>query len=438
MVCCSGFEAGGKVRITLLGGKINWENFSMQKGRLLHHTNKFNFMTALLKSAVAILLVSAFAGASFISSKKHSSTIVPSVSPTVMPNAQAAAPKIQAAILLDVSNSMDGLIEQAKAQLWNMVSVMGKAKCNGAAPQIEIALYEYGSPRNDAKKGYVKQLSPFTTDLDSLSKLLFGLTTDGGDEYCGQVIYTALDNLAWEAPGQHYKVIFIAGNEDFLQGSVHFTKACELAKQKGILVNTIYCGDRLQGIREHWNLGTECGDGSFTTINQNAKEEDIPTPYDSSLVVLNTQLNNTYIGYGSRGVYGYSAQASVDAMNFSTNKPAALKRIAVKGKKELYNNKSWDMVDAAADDGTFVEKLDTKTLPDSLKNKSKAELQELIKAKKEERTAVQNQIASLSAQRETYLAAERKRRAGAAVQTLETETEKLIRTQAKKFNMMIE
>ena len=37
-------------------------------------------------------------------------------------------PKIQAAILLDVSNSMDGLIAQAKAQLWNMVSVMGKNK----------------------------------------------------------------------------------------------------------------------------------------------------------------------------------------------------------------------------------------------------------------------------------------------------------------------
>ena len=47
--------------------------------------------------------------------------------------------KIQAAILLDVSNSMDGLIEQAKAQLWTMVNVMGKAKCNGETPQIEIA-----------------------------------------------------------------------------------------------------------------------------------------------------------------------------------------------------------------------------------------------------------------------------------------------------------
>src|SRR6188472_661832 len=77
-------------------------------------------------------------------------------------------PKIQVAILLDVSNSMDGLIEQAKAQLWNMVSVMGKAKCDNQAPQIEIALYEYGRPTNDVKAGYVKQLSGFTTDLDKL------------------------------------------------------------------------------------------------------------------------------------------------------------------------------------------------------------------------------------------------------------------------------
>ncbi|HEY5771312.1 MAG TPA: hypothetical protein VIS75_01740, partial [Chitinophagaceae bacterium] len=40
--------------------------------------------------------------------------------------AEKFAPKIQAAILLDVSNSMDGLIGQAKNQLWNMVSVLSK------------------------------------------------------------------------------------------------------------------------------------------------------------------------------------------------------------------------------------------------------------------------------------------------------------------------
>ncbi len=203
--------------------------------------------------------------------------------------------KIQAAILLDVSNSMDGLIEQAKAQLWNMVSTMGKVECsNNMAPKIEIALYEYGRSSNDVKAGYVKKINGFISDLDSLSQNLFKLSTNGGDEYCGHVILSSLNELNWDPAPNNYKVIFIAGNEDFLQGDIHYTKSCKEAKSKGVIVNTIYCGDRMQGISEHWNLNAECGTGSFTNINQDAKMEDIPTPYDSLLFTYNEKLNGTY------------------------------------------------------------------------------------------------------------------------------------------------
>jgi len=249
-------------------------------------------MSLLLKPTV--IAVSLFAAISLLTEqpveKKATTLIVPKTN---------TAPKIQAAILLDVSNSMDGLIEQAKAQLWNMVSVMGKAKCNDATPEIEIALYEYGRSNNDVKAGYVKQVSGFTTDLDKLSQQLFNLTTNGGDEYCGQVIYTSLKDLVWDSASTNYKVIFIAGNEDFLQGNLLYTKACNEAKKKGVIVNTIYCGDRMQGIREHWNLSAECGNGSFTNINQDAKIEDIPTPYDSTILALNDKLNGTYLTFGA-------------------------------------------------------------------------------------------------------------------------------------------
>lgn len=53
--------------------------------------------------------------------------------------------KIQVALLLDTSSSMDGLIEQAKSRLWNIVNTLTTLKYNGKAPQIEIALYEYGN-----------------------------------------------------------------------------------------------------------------------------------------------------------------------------------------------------------------------------------------------------------------------------------------------------
>ena len=351
-----------------------------------------------------------------------------------------AGPKIQAAILLDVSGSMDGLIEQAKAQLWNMVSTMGKAKCDGGiAPKIEIALYEYGRTTNDKAAGYVKQLSAFSSDLDMLSQKLFSLTTNGGDEYCGQVIFTSLNELKWDASPESYKVIFIAGNEDFLQGNLLYTKACDEAKKKGVIVNTIYCGDRMQGIREHWNLNTECGNGSFTVINQNEKIDDIPTPYDSIIFSLNEKLNGTYVAYNSAGFAAMETQASVDQMNYKASKGAALKRASVKSNSKLYYNSSWDLVDAAKDDEKFVDKLDRKTLPDSLKNKTTEEIKVIVKEKGTQRAGIQKQIGEANTQREAFIAAEKARNAVKNnVATLETEVEKIIKEQARRYKMKID
>jgi hypothetical protein len=348
--------------------------------------------------------------------------------------------KIQAAILLDVSNSMDGLIEQAKAQLWTMVNVMGKAKCNGETPKIEIALYEYGRDNNDLRKGYVKQIAPFTSDLDNLSQKLFQLTTNGGEEYCGYVIHTSLNELNWDTTSSNYKVIFISGNEDFLQGNISYTLACKEAKNKGVIVNTIYCGDRLQGIKEHWNLLGECGNGSFTNINSDAKPEDIPTPYDSTLITLNNKLNGTYIYYGATGRGKKELQGSMDEANLSVNKYAGVNRAVSKASPQTYNNSSWDLVDAKNDDKNILDKIDLKTLPDSLKNKNKQQLEVIVNQKSNERSGIQKEIQDISKKRETYIAAEKikKAKAGNNSKTLESEVEKIIREQATRFNMKIE
>jgi hypothetical protein len=279
-----------------------------------------------------------------------------------------------------------------------------------------------------------------TTDLDSLSQTLFNLKTDGGDEYCGQVIYSSLSNLNWDTAKSSYKVIFIAGNEDFLQGSLSYSKACAAANQKGVIVNTIYCGDRMQGIREHWNLAGECGNGSFTNINQDAAMEDISTPYDSVLFSLNDQLNNTYIAYGYAGNSKLAKQQEVDKMNYSMNKSAAAKRVAVKGKKDLYNNAGWDLVDAVEKDSLVTAKIDMKTLPESLQKKSRAEIAGFVKEKNRQRGNIQKEISATNANREIYIAAEKKKLVNDSgkISTLETEIEKIIKKQAIRFNMVIE
>ena len=388
-------------------------------------------MNLIIKPAIALL--SSYLVLNFSSTTDHKTEIE-------TPGKIKSSSKIQAAILLDVSNSMDGLIEQAKAQLWTMVNTMGKAKCNGETPQIEIALYEYGRDNNDLRKGYVKQIMPFTSDLDDLSQKLFQLTTNGGQEYCGYVIHTSLNELKWDTTSSNYKVIFISGNEDFLQGNISYTLACNEAKKKGVIVNTIYCGDRLQGIKEHWNLLGECGNGSFTIINSDAKPEDIPTPYDSTLITLNNKLNGTYIYYGAAGRGKKELQGKMDAANSSINDYASVNRAVSKASPKTYNNSTWDLVDAKQDDQKILEKVDVKTLPDSLQKKNKAELEAIITQKGNERSSIQKQILDINKKRESFIAEQKikKAKAGNNSKTLESEVEKIIREQAIRFNMKIE
>ena len=52
---------------------------------------------------------------------------------------------VQVAILFDTSNSMDGLIDQAKARIWGIINEVNTLRYNGQVPRIEIALYEYGT-----------------------------------------------------------------------------------------------------------------------------------------------------------------------------------------------------------------------------------------------------------------------------------------------------
>ena len=403
----------------------------MQTKNSLHLIENFFAMNLLFKPAIAFF--SSYLVLGFSTPSNHQTGIE-------TPEKIKSSPKIQAAILLDVSNSMDGLIEQAKAQLWTMVNVMGKAKCNGETPQIEIALYEYGRDNNDLRKGYVKKITPFTSDLDDLSQKLFQLTTNGGEEYCGYVIHTSLNELKWDTASSNYKVIFISGNEDFLQGNISYTLACTEAKKKGVIVNTIYCGDRLQGIKEHWNLLGECGNGSFTNINSDAKPEDIPTPYDSTLITLNYKLNGTYIYYGADGRGKKQLQGSMDVANSSVNSYVGVNRAVSKASSKTYNNSGWDLVDAKEADTKALDKIDYKTLPDSLQKKNKAELEAIIDQKSTERAGIQKEILDINKKREEFIAEERikKAKAGNNSQTLESEVERIIRQQATRFNMKIE
>jgi len=198
--------------------------------------------------------------------------------------------RIQVALLLDTSNSMDGLIAQAKSQLWTLVNELSEGEKNGAAPAIELALYEYGNDTISISKGYVRQVLPLTTDLDAVSEKLFALTTDGGQEYAGQVMMTALDELEWSETQDDLKLMIIAGNEPFTQGPINYESACARAQRGGVIIDTIHCGSEQQGIEGKWKAGADCGGGIYMVINQDEESVHVASPYDDEILRLNQPI----------------------------------------------------------------------------------------------------------------------------------------------------
>lgn len=322
-------------------------------------------------------------------------------------NIQNTDVKIQIAILLDTSSSMDGLIDQAKSQLWKIVNELSRSQYLKEIPTLEIALYEYGNDHLSNSSGFIRQVSDLTTDLDKISEDLFSLKTYGGSEYCGKVIKNAMDELDWSKSDNDLRFIFIAGNEEFTQGNVNYKTVSEYAKDKNIIVNTIFCGDYEEGIRISWKDGAEISGGKYMNINHNMKIAYIETPYDSIIVALNSKLNSTYISYGSTGKEKKARQEVQDA-NAATYGGSNSAERAVSKSSVAYDNSEWDLVDAVKEDAEIIEDIDDDELPVELQGKTTEEITLYVAEKQAEREEIQKQIIETNTKRETYIAEQKK------------------------------
>ncbi|MGX1928789.1 vWA domain-containing protein [Flagellimonas sp. 2504JD4-2] len=379
----------------------------------------------LIGLALATLTIGSIYGCN-IKERHHFNTALVTKSIVEKPSKQY----VKIALLLDTSNSMDGLINQAKAQLWDIVNEFTHAKCgNATRPLLQIALYEYGNDNLSSNEGYIRQVIGFSNDLDEISEKLFSLTTNGGEEYCGQVIQTSLKQLDWGKNPDDLKMIFIAGNEPFTQGKLDYQDAAYNAKEKDVIVNTIFCGNYNQGISTKWKNGATMTGGEYMAIDHNRQVVHIDTPYDDIIIKLNGQLNGTYISYGSLGRQKKAVQAMQDSNAVELEEAVAVKR-AVSKSSRLYKNSGWDLVDAVEDDEEVVSKLKEEDLPAELKGKSKTEIKAYIASKKIEREKIQKQIQELNQKREAYIAKNQKEEAG----ELENAMLSAIKAQASKKN----
>ncbi len=381
-------------------------------------------MKTLFKSFLLITLLVGFITCN-ANNKNDNTNLAVNISKLDNPNKQF----IKVALLLDTSNSMDGLIDQAKAQLWGIINELSYAKCNNERPNLQIALYEYGNDGLNSSEGYIRQVLQFSEDLDEISKELFSLTTNGGSEFCGQVIQTSLNQLNWGNNPDDLKLIFIAGNEPFTQGRINYKDAAINANEKDITINTIFCGDYNQGISTFWKDGASLTNGDYLSINHNQATVYVASPYDDAILILNKKLNKTYVAYGQRGKEKIALQEVMDSEAKSYSNANAVGRTISKS-SHLYKNSKWDLVDAVENEEVVVENLKKTELPKELKGKSADEIKVYINKKSAERASIQKQIQYLNTKRRQYISEQQKENSNG----LENAMIKAIKTQAKKKN----
>jgi hypothetical protein len=342
--------------------------------------------------------------------------------------------RIQLAILLDTSNSMDGLIGQAKSQLWKVVNELARARRNGKAPVLEVALFEYGNDGLSGSEGYLRMVSDLTTDLDRISEELFQLTTDGGSEYCGMVIDRAAEKLSWSRAKDVLKVIYIAGNEPFTQGPVPYAASCARAIKKGIVVNTIFCGSFDEGVATFWKDGADRADGRYMSIDQDEVVVAIDTPYDKDIVSFGNELNRTYIGYGSKGEALKSRQEAQDTNAASMGQEATVQRSVAKA-QGAHSNSGWDLVDAVTGRQVSLGALKDEELPPEMRKMTLTQKEQHVRELTNKRTELQSKINTANEKRRAWLASATK--STAEKSTLDVAILSSVREQAQKLGFSI-
>ena len=209
------------------------------------------------------------------------SLLAVAVALTALPAAGRANPaepgqSVDVVLCLDVSGSMEALTQAARIKLWDLVNELAKVK---PTPNLRVGLYSYGHNSYDPKAGWVRKDADLTTDLDEVYKKLNALTINGGEEYVARVCRDALVEQKWADGKNALRLIFVCGNEPVDQDKqVHLSDVAKLAKEKGVVINTIYCNWGHPDEESGWKQFAADAGGKYALIEHNKKIVQIAAP----------------------------------------------------------------------------------------------------------------------------------------------------------------
>jgi Mg-chelatase subunit ChlD len=314
-------------------------------------------------------------------------------------------PAIEVVFVLDTTGSMSGLISAAKEKIWSIASTMASAQ---TAPDIKMGLVAYRD-RGDA---YVTQTVPLSADLDSMYAKLMDFQADGGGdgpESVNQALYDAVNQIAWSQDAKTYKVIFLVGDApphmDY-PNDVKYPATLALAKQKGIIVNAIQCGQD-GGTTAEWQQVASLGQGRYFQVEQSGNAVAIATPYDKKLAELSGKLDKTRLFYGNKEEKAKQAGklAATEKLHKESSPEAQARRAAfnasASGKTNFLGEN--ELVDAVGSGRVKLSELPKEALPASLQALSPAAQEAFVGKTRKERKELETEIKKLAEQRNDYL-----------------------------------
>lgn len=357
----------------------------------------------------------------------------PIIDPMILSPIANEHPKIEVVFVLDTTGSMGELIHSAKEKIWSIASTMASAQ---TAPDIKMGLVAYRD-RGDA---YVTQTVELSNDLDSMYSRLMDFKADGGGdgpESVNQALYDAVHKMSWNQDQQTYKVIFLVGDApahmDY-QDDVKYPETMAIAKQKGIIINAIQCGQNNMAIA-NWQEIASLGQGNYFQVEQSGNAVVIATPFDKKLAELSEKLDDTRIYYGDKEakLKQVNKRLITDKLHRKASVESQARRAAfnssASGKANFLGES--ELVEAISSGRIELSSIDKNELPEPMQTMSPEAQQDYVAKAEKERDDLKKDIQLFAEKRDSYLKKEVEE-SGADKDSLDAKIFGAIREQSKE------
>jgi len=344
---------------------------------------------------------------------------------------------MQVVFLLDATGSMSGLINAAKDKIWSITSSLTQTD---PAPDIEVGMIFY----RDKGDEFITKVIPLSTDMDNTYEKLMGITAGGGGdtpESVNQALFEGVTHIQWDDSKNTYKTIFLVGDcpphMDY-KDDVKYPESCALAKEKGIIVNSILMGNHQEASRI-WKEIADKTNGEFIKTDMNVGNIAVRTPYDDKINECQRELDRTRIYYGEAADQMELKEVQSSKMSkgdAAVNARRAEYNLSTTGYRSYYGSN--ELLNDIAN-GKKLSDISESELPDNLKKMSQADRQKYVDNEISKRKELEEQILDLSKKRQSHIDSELEKMDSEQVEnSFDNLVFKAVQSQAKDKNIKIE